>query len=345
MNNQNHHVNNFLNTSFYLIFYSFLLIFAGTRGEFIGRDTDEYYKIFEVIAIDGSWFQVEYYEPLYVFINSVFYKMGFSVQSLIFFTVVLAITPVFILFNKISPNKNLSIILYFSIFGYFMVFNVIRQTIAMGFFAWFIYFFYAKSYKWAWFFALISIGFHYTALVAILALVLVRLFSPNVFFILYFISLFFLFIPSISGVFLNLLFGKLLFLVSDKYIAYLSVGGESKIIALKDIISQVIFGLSFYFYFYGSNYKKINYFHIAFLCSMISVLLSNFFYHIQYFERFSSYFFMFNAVSVVLFISTVKKGEQRIIVSSVIALLAVILSIRSLTNAYNLIIPYNSWLF
>lgn len=333
-----------INNAFYYFLLACLIIFAGTRQQFVGTDTEAYYRIFELIANDGSWFSVHRYEPLYVFINALVAKIGLTAKELILLTAIATLLPISIFFRKASPNSLLSLILYMSIFGYLMLFNGVRQSIAIAFFVWFVYFYFHKRYFLAIIFAFISVFFHYTALIAIVSFALFTFFSPFFIIVLYLLSLPFILSQSFSQFFFTAFFSVVFPFIPEKYSSYVLGIGHFPATGLKEIFGQVIFAFSFYFYFFNKN-VKIQPFKFVFLCSMLSIVLLNFFYYVKYFDRLSLYFYIFNAVSIPLFILGIKGIYMRFAVSGVITLFALLLLSRSLINGSNGITPYASWLF
>lgn len=333
-----------LNNTIYYFLLACLIIFAGTRLHYVGTDTEAYYRIFETIANDGAWFNVHYYEPLYVFLNAVVAKIGLTARELILLAAVVTLVPLFMFFKRTSSNYNLSIVLYMSIFGYLMIFNGVRQSIAIAFFVWFVYFYYQNRYMVAVFFGCLSVSFHYTAAVAIVAFFVFNFFSPIFIILLYLTSLPFLLSPSFSQIIFNAFFAIIQPLIPSKYAGYVSGLGYVPNIGLKDIFNQAIFILSFYFLFLRRHQKNFI-LKFAFLCSMLSVLFFNYFYYIKYFDRIALYFYVFNAISLPLFILSIRGDFVRIAVTGILIVFSLLLLTRSLINGSNGITSYASWVF
>ncbi|MPX98156.1 EpsG family protein [Salinivibrio sp. VYel6] len=320
-----------------------LVILVGTRMHFVGTDTNSYYRIFEMIASDGSWFRVQYYEPLFVFLNQVVAKVGLSAQEMIFATALSTLIPLFLFFKKTSPSANLSIVLYMSVFGYLMLFNAVRQAIAIAFFVWFVFFMYNKRFFWAFAFGCVSVMFHYSAVFVIFAFLVISLIGPFFVICLYFVSLSFLINGNFSSLIFIFIFDAISFLLPKKYFYYISGIGDVPDLGLKDVINQVLFFVAFYFYFCKTKVSLSNVFKVALLCTMISTILFNFFYYVKYLDRLASYFFIFNAVSIPLFIYVIKGRFERMLVSFLVGFLAILLFARSIINGSNGITPYQSW--
>lgn len=225
-----------------------------------------------------------------------------------------------------------------------MLFNVVRQAIAIAFFAWFIYFIFEKKIFKSLVFAVLSICFHYTAAIAVVVFLIFKKLNFLVVFFLYIVSLPFIFIPGFSLLFFTAVFDLLSYFIPKKYASYVSGIGVVGTIGLKDFINQILFIVAFYFYFLHKDvvHRLTKY---TLLCTMLSTLLFNFFYYVKYLDRLAFYFFIFNAISIPLLITYVKGANTRLLLKLGVVMFAILLLSRSLINGSNGITPYSSWLF
>ena len=126
---------------YYIIVCTFMLAVCGLRNEYIGIDTSNYLYYFTNPTDTNGYYQSkEDFEPGLNWLNhfiSLFISNKYIYQLLL--TALFQI-PIYIFFKRYSENKFISLFLYtaFSIGCsiYFMGFNAMRQSLAIGLFMW-----------------------------------------------------------------------------------------------------------------------------------------------------------------------------------------------------------------
>lgn len=143
-----------------------LLLIAGLRDRTVGRDTDSYYLFYQW----GS----ERMEPLFSLLRSFLRSIGAGAPLFILCAAGLAIIPFYIFVRRYSTSICFSALIYmsFSVMFYHQTFNTVRACIAIGFLLFFFESIESKRFCRALLFAILSAGFHYSSIVAILLTVL-----------------------------------------------------------------------------------------------------------------------------------------------------------------------------
>lgn len=116
--------NSILLMHFWLIFFAVII---GFRGENVGADTSSYITIFEIVCADGY---EGYPEPLYGYLNFLFYQLGvkFGFFQFILFFITFEIYALVI--TRLSSNKIFSVFMLYTMYFVFYAMNVSRQMLA-----------------------------------------------------------------------------------------------------------------------------------------------------------------------------------------------------------------------
>lgn len=153
----------------YILLYVFLLFIGGLRGIDVGTDTKTYYDLYKYVEHGGEAFDyvLKLVEPGWVLINFLCIHLFHSFQAVVFISVFLALTPIFIRAWKSCDNPFYVILFYVLLYFYYNSFNITRQMIAIGII------FYAFDYleKGLWkkyvFSVIIAMLFHYSAIICV----------------------------------------------------------------------------------------------------------------------------------------------------------------------------------
>lgn len=113
-----------------LLIFSFLilLLVGGLRSVNIGTDTISYQELFNWSRNGSEW--VKSFEYGYYFLNRFVHLMGGEFQLVIFLSMMLVLTPIFIVSYIDSKNPNYSILLFVLLYFWLYSFNLSRQYIA-----------------------------------------------------------------------------------------------------------------------------------------------------------------------------------------------------------------------
>lgn len=150
------------NTFFYFLFF-ILLLFSGVRYH-VGVDFDNYYRWFDAMQYGRE----SRFEPATVFICHLVSFLGFKIQAIFFIYSVVILSGVFYFIKSLSCDKELSLLIFFSIgIFYLATFNQIRQWAAISLVLVSIVFMLKKRYILAIIMAYVATLFHGSAYIAI----------------------------------------------------------------------------------------------------------------------------------------------------------------------------------
>lgn len=156
----------------FFLWVSFIILFLllGFRDISVGTDTVVYANMFAEYH-DGLYFNLV--EPGWVFLNKSIDFLGGDFNTVLWFTAIIILLPVFYGVGKYSDYPLLSIFIYITFYYYFYSFNIMRQSIAQGFvFLSFCFFNMEKSVikqnKSFFISFIIAFLFHYTSIVYLL---------------------------------------------------------------------------------------------------------------------------------------------------------------------------------
>lgn len=145
-----------------------VVLFQGFRDFSVGNDLKHYIPYFEQMGqLPFGSLHIANFEPGYVLVNKILYKLGFSERGLLIFLAALIQVPVFYTIYKYSTDKLLSLLWYFSFGEFIFTFSGLRQAIAMSICL--CGFCFIKEKKFLKFFlvCVIAATFHKSALIAL----------------------------------------------------------------------------------------------------------------------------------------------------------------------------------
>ena len=337
---------NVTNVCIIFTLFFLLLILSGGRTVEVGTDTLAYYEIFNIINLSNYPPEAIRWEPLYVYLNEFVYYFGGDARHVLFISNALILYIVFYLIKKESVNIYLSLVLYVCIFGYLFSFNVVRQSVAIAFFVIAIYQLNSNQKMQSLFFFIISVLFHYSAIVTICIFLFFYFFmTKKSLLFLWLVSLLaiiskdftiFIFMPIIN--ILAILFG-------DYYIQYLDTFIISSNISLKVIFFQLLFVL--YYYVLVIKIKASNFFNMYVYLAMIGIIFNNYFFYIELLQRFVVYFEIFNIIALPYALKLIFFKQYKYLYLSIIMVVVTFsfsLLLRSLSSGSNGIINYSNWI-
>jgi hypothetical protein len=154
-------------------YYSFivtllLILMAGFRGAEIGRDTDQYTLLFNLVknysSLDAA-FNGTSMERGYVMLEYYIYQLGVDHQFFFMVCAILTLAPIGYVFNKYSKNPWIAFFIFITFPVYTTIaFTTVRQGIAIGMVM--MAFHYSQKEKLLKYllFILLAISFHTTAI-------------------------------------------------------------------------------------------------------------------------------------------------------------------------------------
>lgn len=149
-----------------------LVLFAGLRNNSIGLDSaDGYHRYFNFLLVGKSL--DSWVEPLYVWMNKAVIFLGGNYQWILFLTALLCVIPMAYLFDRYTEHALWAMALYYGLYFYQQTFNIMRQCIAMSFCFLAVDMALRKKYIRAGLCMLVAIGFHKTAWIFFLGLLMI----------------------------------------------------------------------------------------------------------------------------------------------------------------------------
>lgn len=334
-----------LNLFIITVIFIMILILSGGREIYIGTDTYNYHKIFEIINFHDYPPEEITWEPLYVYLNKSIYFFNGDAYLLIFVSAFISIGLVFYFIIKESKNKYLSIILYICIFGYLFTFNVVRQSIAVGFFLIAMYNL-NNNNKYFYIYSIIAFLFHYSVIVVILIYFIFSLINRKIFILtIWLISLFIISNPIFTSIILEPFINLFSSILPFKYQEYFGELLYQPGLSLKVLFYQIMFIM--YYYVLSINKIELIKYNKYIKMSMISIILHNYFFYLEFFNRFSIYFEIFNiiAIPISIYIIFFKKYRYLYYLNMIILFIfSIMLLFRSLLSGSNGIINYSNWI-
>ncbi|WP_410198522.1 EpsG family protein [Aliarcobacter butzleri] len=339
---------NFFILKFFIITLIFFitLIFCGGREIHVGTDTYDYHKIFEIINFYDYPPEAITWEPLYVYLNKLIYFLNGDSYILIFISSFISISVIFYFIIKESNNKYLSIILYICIFGYLFTFNGVRQSIAISFFVIAMYNLNNDNKKYLYIYSIIAFLFHYSVIVVILIYFIFSLINKRIIILtIWLVSLFIISNPIFTTLILEPFINLFSLILPFKYQYYFDELLYEANLNLKILFYQIIFIM----YYYVLNVKKVEFskYKKYIELSMIGIIVYNYFFYLEFFNRFAIYFEIFNIIAIpfsiyVIFFKKYKYLYFLIVI--ILFLFSIMLLIRSLISGSNGIINYSNWI-
>lgn len=329
---------------FFLIFTCiFLLLIMGLRSVNVGTDTKTYVNLYKHIASGSDIFNVIKSAPLYVIYNKLV-SILFNDDTgkwIIFLNSLIIVTGIGIFIYRNSKNIVISMLLYISLYFYFIGFNISRQFIALILVL--NSYYYIKNNMIKKYIVLISmaIAIHNTAIVGIVLYPICKIeWSKSKVYVFSLLSILTMFLyEKILNIFLK---------IFPRYNMYMGSGrfsindvGEGK----KILVS--IFYLCFVFLaLYVLSYKKYessleNKIEIYRLTSivMFASIIGIFFYNNLLISRIEIYFSIFS----IIFIPNLTEyigGRIRLLIYYLVILLTIFSLIVQLNSNISGVIPY-----
>lgn len=294
----------------YLCFCTCITLIVGFREVGLDNDSIAYQEMFGMYR-NSTFDQIiaggyGYAERGYVFLNRFIALLGGNYRVLF---VVMAIATALVNYSyfwKKSDYLFLSLLFYISFFYLYRDFTQIRYALSAAICLWSMNYYFNKQYIYALITFILAIGFHNSAIILLLAILILRLFKSDIWYI----------IVPIPCIFIGkLLTLPLLFSVfgngtdhMDIYLKDESLGSAS--------ISLVGYCLCL-LYFFLTNYKAssldsdsalIKTGDYNFKLVSIAVAMNFLFINISIFQRFSFILFQFAALLIAIIISLI--GER-----------------------------------
>lgn len=286
----------------YLVFCTFITLIVGFREVGIDNDSEAYQDMFDFYRTSTFMQIIEggygYVEKGYVFLNKIISLVGGNHRIL--FLVMAIFTALFnyIFFWKKSSYVFLSILFYISFFYLYRDFTQIRYGLCAAICMWAISLFLSKKYFQSLFTILVAISFHNSAFILLLAVLIIRIFKNQIWYVLIPIPCYFI--------------GKLLTL--QLVFSLLGYNADHMNIYLKDesagsaSISMVGYCICL-LYFFLINYRS-KHLHLDpiilktgnFYYKLVSIAVAmNFlFINISIFQRFSFIMFQFCSILIAM---------------------------------------------
>lgn len=152
------------NIFFYTSFFV-LVLFSGLRMS-VGMDYEMYNQMFRYIHENTQPFN---YEPFNMYLIQLLGSLGVQNQFIFFVYAFLTLSGVFYFIYKLSPSKELSLFIFFTIgIFYLSTFNAIRQWLAIAIILVSIVKLIEKKYIQTFIFSIIALLFHFSALFVII---------------------------------------------------------------------------------------------------------------------------------------------------------------------------------
>lgn len=280
-----------------------LFLIAIFRSDSVGTDYNSYIKNF--IDIKNQFANYNYktlinyfsvnnslygsvekqMEPLWVLLNYIIFiiKGNYYIVNAISLILILALYIKVIL--KKSRYPSLSFFLFYALYYYFISYNTIRQGIAISFILLFYSYYEDKKYSRSLFALIIAILFHYSAIFALISIIIIKINIKNN------LSYAFLIISLVFGKDISeLIINKLFF--STIYLGY----SKAKWGNIDYLISMVNYSIQIAIYYFVTvgNQKKDIYVKIWYF----GLLLQNIFLGYIFFYRIADYFLVAQIIAI-----------------------------------------------
>lgn len=149
-----------------------LVILGACRAETVGIDIQTYVKKYFILAqsVENIWQYVKYLgaEPLYLLLTYITAKVFNNIQFLYFFSELIIVVCVYLTIWKLREKLYFEIaVAFFALILYSQNFNIVRQSIAMAIILYAFSHLLSGHRKTYYFFFVLAVGFHYSAIVCI----------------------------------------------------------------------------------------------------------------------------------------------------------------------------------
>lgn len=280
-----------------------VLLIVGLRHETLGTDTINYLYFFLHPFSKSGYYYAEEVEPVYLLVNLIVGLVSDNKYVFLFIVSFMSLVPVLYLIWKNSNNKNFSLFLFLSFSVgmslFFLSFSMMRQFLAIGFFAIMVNLYVANDYKLNWkviLAGLLMVFSHYSSIMVIIVFLIHRIqFSKT---ILASLILFSAIVGYYIGNYLSLL---LMFAESlDKGFYFTNLSDSQY-----DIISKVPYLGIYLLLLYKCSKEYCNNFWMKGL--FMAIFLSNFLSFGNNADRMCSYFYMLSLIAIPNAISEIKE--------------------------------------
>lgn len=265
-----------------------MLLLCGLRGDKVGTDTETYLLHF-------FYGTNERHEVLYRLTVEACHFFRLTAHQFIFVTALLTFGPLYVFVRKYSVNPCFSALIYitFSAMFFGLTFNGVRQSIAMSFSLFSVYYLSQKNIIRSFIFLVVATLFHYSCLVILpflIAFYFVHSISKRALYIVLIGSFCFGLLFGQSGYFLQ--FFQYLEIFSDNEIArnYLHYADERNIASLNiiGILSRMLPFMLYSFLLYDSKNKS----SLAYMFIVTGAVFSNVFISVHYVFRLTAYYIL-----------------------------------------------------
>lgn len=303
-----------------------LLVFAGYRELSVGTDTINYSHHFDLVSSG----EVLSHELLWYVLNKIIYIGGGTFQTVLIVSSILTLLPICYVSYKKSPYPLLSIFFYIALYYYFYSFNIIRQCIAMSFCLLSFYFIDERKNLKAYLVFLFAILFHFSSVVILPALILLRRniqIKKNTSYLI-----------LLAAFFIGLFFGKELTKLIQKFLySGYSIDSEFNLLGT----SVLLLLLNGTYFFLASIVKDENKWFTLFF---IFILISNLTVRIPFANRFV---FFYGITLIIFYPQVINNNKLGLKYKMVLLLLLVCYALLSLYTLWGRgeILPYENVLF
>lgn len=313
------------------IFITLIAVIAGLRYE-IGTDYPTYRTIYDNLSVDTY----QHIEPGYRLINLFFKYVGLSYAFTVFIFSFIVNLLFYRFIKKYSSSVFLSLLLYVLLNYYFIAFNAVRQMIAISIFLQAIPSIENKKYLRFILITLFAASFHYTALIGLIY-VMFKVKCSGIFFVFWFISLVFIFVP-IQAVVLKLL------PASFKYSVYLSTSfftESSSLAVLKSVVPNLIV-LFLFFYLSYFQQKEHRFWLNVFIFSVAGINVTH---GVNVLIRLNYIFLVSEIIFYPLCISKFDRKERSLVAYVFLTYFILFYILTVLIQGAQGVVPYRSILF
>lgn len=321
-----------------------LSLLVGFRGETVGIDTAAYFNIYDIIKyMPDNTYISEKIQPFYVFLNKIsdFFNGGPSLT--LFFAAAITLYLLLSTILRFSTNISLSLAIFFSLELFFFMHNVVRQAIAVSIVFYSIRYIISRQLLLFLIMIFIASMFHISAIIFLPFYFIAGLGINYICLILAWLtSLAFLIDSSL----ISLLFGEITPYLPAQYEYFANredvLVENSQSLGLTQMFKQIVFILLIYVY---PKIKASRNNSTVLLLALISIILSNIFYHIGLINRINSYFSIFLILALPLAIDYAFERYSKIIVNISLYVAFFIIYVRNLFTDGHSIFPYYNVLF
>ncbi len=317
----------FLSISFILLF-----IVSALRAELIGTDTVNYINTFNLIKVTdfSQMFDSFRYENGYIVLNKIVSYISSNPQSIIIVTSFIVLYLILNGIKNTSENKVFSVVLFITLYYYFVSFNAIRQYIAIGLLI--VAYNYIKKRKLFKFiiFVLIATAFHQLALI-FLPLYLFYGIKLNYKKLLFIATSFVIFLVGFDTI-LDFVFSVLPEYSYYQGTEYFEGGG-----VLTSLVSGSILLFGLLMRGTTKTDKEFDFLLLIVLFSFLTSLMST---RVILFNRLNYYFEIFNIFFIPKAVNMEKNPKLRLIYYIVISSITIFYCVIRLIEGWHRVIPY-----